>query len=64
MDVDLSVTHRTQVLATLQQAGQEDLGDFMSFEVNPDGEHPSIENDGMQYEGQRFRADCRLAGKL
>ena len=36
----------------------------MTFEVVPDAEHPTIENDGMQYEGQRFRAECRLAGKL
>jgi hypothetical protein len=36
----------------------------MTFEVNPDAEHPVIDNDGMQYEGQRFRAECRLAGKL
>jgi Nucleotidyl transferase AbiEii toxin, Type IV TA system len=36
----------------------------MAFEVNPDAEHPAIQNDGMQYEGLRFRAECRLAGKL
>lgn len=36
----------------------------MTFEVIPDAEHPTIENDGMQYDGQRFRAECRLAGKL
>jgi hypothetical protein len=41
-----------------------DLGDFFAFEVSPDGEHPEIQNDGMQYEGKRFRAECRLAGKL
>lgn len=64
-DVDLRVTGSPdKLLATLQQAGRQDLGDFMTFEVNPDAEHPTIENDGMQYEGQRFRAECRLAGKL
>ncbi len=64
-DVDLRVTGSPdKLLATLQQAGQQNLGDFMTFEVNPDAEHPIIENDGMQYEGQRFRAECRLAGKL
>jgi Nucleotidyl transferase AbiEii toxin, Type IV TA system len=64
-DVDLRVTGSPdKLLTSLQQAGQQDLGDFMTFEVNPDAEHPIIENDGMQYEGQRFRAECRLAGKL
>lgn len=64
-DVDLKVTGSpAKLLASLQLAGQQDLGDFMTFEVNPDAEHPIIDNDGMQYEGQRFRAECRLAGKL
>jgi hypothetical protein len=64
-DVDLRVTASPDhVLASLQQAGRQDLGDFMNFEVSPDPEHPTMENDGMQYEGLRFRAECRLAGKL
>lgn len=64
-DVDLRVTvSPDKLLASLQQAGRQDLGDFMTFEVSPDAEHPTIENDGMQYEGLRFRAECRLAGKL
>jgi hypothetical protein len=29
-----------------------------------DTEQPKIQNDGMKYEGLRFRAECRLAGKL
>jgi len=40
------------------------LGDFMAFEVSRDTEQPKIQNDGMKYEGLRFRAECRLAGKL
>lgn len=36
----------------------------MAFEVTPDAEHPQIQNEGMRYEGLRFRAECRLAGKL
>jgi hypothetical protein len=36
----------------------------MAFEVQPDAEHPEIQGDGMQYEGMRFRAECRLAGKI
>lgn len=64
-DVDLKVTGSpVKLLAKLQQAGRQDLGDFMTFEVNPDVEHPTIDNNGIQYGGQRFRAECRLAGKL
>ncbi len=64
-DIDLEVTGSPdQLLANLQQAGRADLGDFMTFEVTPDTEQPVIDNDGMQYEGLRFRAECRLSGKL
>jgi hypothetical protein len=64
-DVDLRVTGSpVKLLANLQEAGRQDLGDFMTFEVVPDAEHPTIENDGMPYDGQRFRTECRLAGKL
>jgi len=52
------------VLAQLQEAGRKNLGDFMTFEVGPDEDHPEIQNDGMQYEGLRFRAGCKLAGKV
>lgn len=51
-------------LSKLQQAGQCDLGDFMTFEVKPDDDHPDIQNDGMLYDGLRFRAECRLAAKI
>jgi hypothetical protein len=64
-DIDLRVIGSPYtVLAKLQEAGRRDLGDFMTFEVTPDTEHPTIQNDGMRYEGMRFRAECRLAGKL
>jgi hypothetical protein len=64
-DIDLRLTGSPDnVLTQLQEAGRQDLGDFMTFEVTPDAEHPLIQNDGMQYEGLRFRAECRLAGKL
>ncbi len=52
------------ILAKLQEAGRRDLGDFMTFEVGPDDDHPEIQNDGMQYDGLRFRAECKLAGKV
>jgi hypothetical protein len=64
-DVDLRmVGSPARILEQLQEAGRLDLADFMSFIVEPDAEHPEIQNEGMQYEGQRFRAECRLAGKI
>ena len=64
-DVDLRlVGSPEEVLGRLQEVGRKQLGDFMAFELAPDADHPQIANDGMQYEGQRFRAECKLAGKL
>lgn len=63
-DIDLQLNGSAdKVLEKLQEAGRQDLGDFMTFEVSRDTEQPKIQNDGMQYEGQRFRAVCRLAGR-
>ncbi|HSK03224.1 MAG TPA: nucleotidyl transferase AbiEii/AbiGii toxin family protein [Kofleriaceae bacterium] len=64
-DVDLRLSGSPEgVLAKLQEVARRDLGDFMTFEVRPDDNHPEIQNDGMQYDGLRFRAECRLAGRL
>jgi hypothetical protein len=64
-DVDLRVVGSpADVLERLQEAARKDLGDFMAFEVSPDVDHPEIQNDGMQYDGLRFRAECKLAGKI
>ena len=64
-DVDLRMTGSpVDMLMRLQAAGRRGLGDFMTFEVGPDDDHPEIQNDGMQYDGLRFRAECKLAGKL
>lgn len=64
-DVDLRmVGSQGDILARLQEAGRLDLGDFLSFEVGPDEDHPELQNDGMQYDGLRFRAECKLAGKV
>jgi len=64
-DVDLRmVGSPDDVLAKLQEAGRKNLSDFMTFEVVPDDDHPEIQNDGMQYDGLRFRAECKLAGKV
>jgi Nucleotidyl transferase AbiEii toxin, Type IV TA system len=64
-DVDLRVVGSpARILDQLQEAGQLDLADFMSFFVELDAEHPEIRNEGMQYEGLRFRVECRIAGKI
>ncbi len=64
-DVDLRVVGAPDnILARLQEAGRLDLSDFLTFEIGPDEDHPQIQNDGMQYEGLRFRAVCKLAGKI
>jgi len=64
-DVDLRMQGPPDdILAKLQQAARRDVGDFMTFEIRPDEDHPEIQNDGMQYAGLRFRTECKLAGKL
>jgi hypothetical protein len=64
-DIDLRmVGSPDDVLAKLQAAGRKNLGDFMTFEFAPDNDQPEIQNDGMQYDGLRFRAECKLAGRV
>lgn len=64
-DIDLRTTSSPHdLLARLQAAGRLELGDFLSFEIVPDDDHPEIRTEGMPYEGFRFRAECKLAGKL
>jgi hypothetical protein len=64
-DIDLRLAGSPEgLLLRLQEAGRLDLGDFMSFEVRVDARHPEIAGDGVQYQGERFRAECRLAGML
>lgn len=63
-DIDLRlVGPSANVLERLKRAVSLDLGDFMVFDVGIDAEHPQITNEGMAYEGQRYRVSCRLAGK-
>lgn len=63
-DVDLRMIGSPEdVLGRLQDAMHREMGDFMTFEVGPDTDHPEIQNDGMKYGGQRFRAECKIAGK-
>jgi hypothetical protein len=63
-DIDL-VLHGSdaKLLERLQAAGQLDLKDFMTFEIQPDKDSPEIAGDGVLYGGKRFRVECKLAGK-
>ena len=64
-DVDLRLMGRPdEALGRLQAAGRTDLGDFLAFEVSVDPHHPTIEADGLRYEGRRYRVEARLAGKV
>ncbi len=63
-DIDLYMMGSAdKVLDRLQAAGRLDLGDYMLFEVQPDLDRPEIQKDWTQYDGYRFRAECRLAGR-
>lgn len=64
-DVDLRLVGDPDALLTaLRTAGSLDLGDWLSFLIEPDPEMPTIKNEGMIYDGLRFRAEAQLAGKL
>ena len=64
-DIDLRMVGSSEeILSRLQEAGRLDLGDLMTFEINPDKEHPEMLGDGIRYDGQRFRGECKLAGKV
>ena len=64
-DIDLRLLGSPdRVLERLQEVARLDLGDFFTFEVGLDEAHPEIQGDGVKYDGKRFRAECRLAGKL
>ena len=64
-DIDLRLVGQpADVLGRLQRAAALELADFMSFTVVLHPNHPDITNEGMVYEGQRYRVRCELAGKL
>jgi hypothetical protein len=64
-DVDLRmIGPGTNLLAHLRRAGTRKLGDHLTFEVVPDRYHPRLDGDGLVYEGQRFRVEAALAGKI
>ncbi len=64
-DIDLRLMGTVDgLLDRLQEAGRLDLDDFLSFEIEGDPHRPDIEAEGMKYDGFRFRAEAKLAGKL
>ena len=64
-DVDIRLSGPSDdLLLDLQRVGRMDLGDFLSFVVEADRDHPTIEGDGMIYDGLRFRVQGQLAGKV
>ena len=64
-DVDLRLTGDPKhVKADLQAAGRLELGDRPSFEIAEDRDHPVMQGEGMVYDGYRYRAEARLAGKI
>jgi hypothetical protein len=52
------------LLERLQALGQLDLGDFMTFEIQPDKATPELTGDGVLHGGKRFRVECKVAGKV
>lgn len=64
-DVDLRMLGAPDAaLERLQEVGRRDLGEFLHFEIVPDPRHPTIEADGLVYQGRRYRAQAQLAGKV
>lgn len=64
-DVDLRVIGSADaLLGQLEAAAALDLLDFMTFSIERDRHHPTLEGDGLVYEGQRFRVEPRIAGKV
>jgi hypothetical protein len=64
-DIDLALFGAEgTILERLQALGQLDLGDFMTFEIQPDKSNPEVTGDGVLYGGKRLRVECKLAGKL
>jgi hypothetical protein len=64
-DVDLRLTGSVDdAYEGLREAGALDLGDWLTFSIAPDADMPRITGAGMVYDGFRFRAEARLAGKI
>lgn len=64
-DVDLMLRGRPDdFFDMLQIACALELDDFLQFEADSDPRSPTMEGDGIVYEGRRFRIETRLAGKI
>jgi hypothetical protein len=64
-DVDLRLTGSPEgLLERLQAAGRRDAGDHLLFEIGPGPQGDVMDGEGLVYEGRRFRAEARLAGKV
>ncbi|MBK9265448.1 MAG: nucleotidyl transferase AbiEii/AbiGii toxin family protein [Polyangiaceae bacterium] len=64
-DVDFAFYGSSEGLQLeLARAGQLELGDFMTFEIQPHATVPTIEGPGVVYDGFRFQVEARLAGKI
>jgi len=66
VDIDARMSgDPSHLLDNLRLAGQLALdGDFLIFNVEPDPRHPTFDGDGVVYEGQRFKVEAKLAGKI
>ena len=63
-DLDLRLNGSgTSLLQDLVAAVSSDQSDWLVFRIQKDDTHPSIEGDGVVYEGYRFVARATLAGK-
>jgi hypothetical protein len=61
-DVDVRFAGASDsILPRLQQAGQLDLRDFMTFEVGMSKQHPEIQAEDAKYGGKRFDVICKIA---
>jgi hypothetical protein len=63
-DVDFRLMGSPQgIHERLYRAGRLDLQDRLLYLVRPNEDHPSIDNEGVNYDGFRFVAEGQLAGK-
>ncbi len=63
-DLDLRLTgDAKELLAQVRAACAIATGDLLEYTVEPDDDHPTMEGDGIVYEGFRFVARAMLAGR-
>lgn len=64
-DVDLRVSGDTSnLIGQLRVAMKATAEDRLAFVVERNADHPKIDNDGVEYEGERFVVHASLAGKI